>query len=475
MAQNFIPCDRDQALLLPPDLREWLPEGHLAWFVIETTRELDLSSFYADYRADGHGRAAHDPELMVAILLYAYASGVRSARAIERRCSEDVAFRVIAANRTPDHATFARFRSRHQERLAELFGQLLGLCSRAGIVSGELLALDSTKIAANASGLRNRTHRQIAEEILADAARIDAREDARYGAARGDELPEELADPTRRKAWIREQLEGAERPETEAPKAPGRNAHSERLSRLEEAKRRLEDEHEAKLAAEREHAAWRRRRKAELEAAGKRIGGRRPTKQPLGIEPGGRVNTTDLDSRPVKGPRGFIQGYNAQAVATAEQVIVSCELIATNRDQDQLEPMLDAARANLAAAGAAQPKAVLADAGYWSGRQIESIEGQGIEAFVPPDAHSRPRSGKGRRAGPGREAMRQKLDSESGARLYSRRQTIIEPVFAQTKIIRGAARFQRRGLAACRAEWRLIAATHNLLKLWRAAGPAQAA
>ena len=151
MSPNFLPCERDQQLLMPTDLREWLPEDHLAWFVLDTVAELDLEPFYRAYRADGWGRAAHDPEMMVALMLYAYASGERSARRIERRCQEDVAYRVITANRAPDHATIARFRARHAEKLAELFAQILGLCARAGLVSVGTIALDGTRILANAA------------------------------------------------------------------------------------------------------------------------------------------------------------------------------------------------------------------------------------------------------------------------------------------------------------------------------------
>src|SRR5919197_1394405 len=203
MPAKFVACDRDQVLLLPPSLREWLPEGHLAWFVIDAVAELDLAAFYGDYRADGWGRAAHDPRMMVALLLYAYATGVRSARAIERRLREDVAFRVIAANRVPDHATLARFRVRHEEALGELFSQVLGLCARAGLVRAGTIALDSTRLHADASGDANLGYERIAREILADAARIDAEEDALYGERRGDELPPELADPRTRRERLR--------------------------------------------------------------------------------------------------------------------------------------------------------------------------------------------------------------------------------------------------------------------------------
>jgi transposase len=193
MAQNFIACDREQELLLPPSLREWLPQEHLAWFVLDAVAEMDLAAFYASYRDDGWGRAAHDPAMMVALFVYAYAIGVRSSRAIERRCHDDVAFRVITANHAPDHATIARFRARHEAAIAGLFGDVLALCARSGLVRVGVVAVDGTKIAAAATHHATRSYEQIAREILEDAARIDAAEDELYGDARGDELPEGLA------------------------------------------------------------------------------------------------------------------------------------------------------------------------------------------------------------------------------------------------------------------------------------------
>ena len=306
MPQQFICADREQAFLMPPSLRDWLPEDHLAWFVVDVVEEMDLAAFYADYRADGHGRPAHDPGLMVALVLYGYAVGERSLRKIERRCVEDVAFRVIAGNLAPDHSTIGRFVERHQERLEGLFGQVLALCARAGLVRAGTVALDSTKIAANASGLANRTYEQIAREIFEEAKAVNAAEDELYGATRGDELPSELADPTTRRARLR--------------------------------------------------AA-----KAELEAEWK---GRQPGPRDMSGDPPGRVNLTDRESRPVKTPRGFIQGYNAHAVATEDQIVIAAELTNRSADGGMLEPMLGAARAQLVAAGVTEPPmTALADAG----------------------------------------------------------------------------------------------------------------
>src|SRR3954465_14447603 len=193
MPQNFVSCDREQDLLLPPSLREWLPEDHLAWLVLEAVGELDLSAFYRAYRDDGHGRAAHDPAMMVALLLYCYAIGERSSRRIERRCVEDVATRGICANQAPDHTTIARFRQRHETALAELFGEVLALCAESGLVRVGMIAVDGTKVAANASVQATRDYERIAREILAEADAVDAEEDERFGEARGDELPAELS------------------------------------------------------------------------------------------------------------------------------------------------------------------------------------------------------------------------------------------------------------------------------------------
>jgi transposase len=434
MGQNFIACDRDQSLLLPPDLREWLPDGHLAWFVIEAVGELDLGSFYGRYRDDGWGRPAHDPQMMVALVLYAYSVGTRSSRKIERRCVEDVAYRVICANLAPDHATIARFRKGNERALSELFTQVLALCAEAGLVKVGTVALDSTKVEAAASGQKNRSYRQIAEQILAEADAVDRAEDELYGEARGDELPPELAE------------------------------RGSRLQRLRAAKRRLDEQREAEQRARADYLAERAEREREAAAEGKKLVGRRPERESMKPrEPVARINLTDLDSRPQRTHRGFIQGYNAQAVSGEGQIVIAADVGTNSSDGGQLGPMVAAARAELERAGvAAVPEVVVADAGYWQRRQIAALERQGIEPLVPPD------KGGGRaRTGGSYDQMRRKLDTDRGRGLYRRRQQLIEPIFADIKVTRGAKRFQRRGLDACRAEWRLITATHNLLKLWR--------
>jgi transposase len=453
MAQNFLPCERDQPLLLPPDLRDWLPEDHLAWFVIESVEALDLSAFYAAYRSDGHGRSAHDPQMMVALTLYAYATGERSSRRIERRCREDVAYRVIAANRVPDHATIARFRVRHEAAIAALFTGVLGLCVEAGIASPAVVAVDGTKLAADASGHANRDHEEIAREILAEAGRIDAEEDELYGSRRGDELPEELATRRGRKEWIREALR-RQREEREADPEPVPRGRAERL---ELCRGRLEDEHRTEVEAHRDYDAAR--------AAHPR--GRPPMAAEPPAGPGGRVNTTDPDSRRMRSPHGFLQGYNAQALVNGHQVVIAAEVLTEANDSRALAPMVDLAAGELRKAGSAErPGIVLADAGYWSTDQIDRVREGPTVPLVPPDGHARGTPDPDPGAGPP-GFMRRALRTPTGSALYRRRQWMIEPVFADIKVNRRAGRFRRRGLGAVRSEWRLLTAGHNLLKLHR--------
>src|SRR4051794_25714280 len=218
MPARFIGADRDQVFLMPPSLRDWAPEGHLAWTILDAVGELDLSAFYGAYRSDGHGRPAYEPSMMVALLLYAYARGTRSSRAIERACVEDVACRVVAGNLAPDHSTIAEFRCRHEAALGELFSGVLGLCARAGLASVGVVAIDGTKMSANASVNANRDFGQIAREILEEAAETDRREDELYGKERGDELPEHLRTREGRRKALREAKERLEREQAgEAP------------------------------------------------------------------------------------------------------------------------------------------------------------------------------------------------------------------------------------------------------------------
>jgi transposase len=438
MAQNFLSCDREQGFLMPPSVREWLPAGHLAWFVLEVVERLDLGAFYGEYRADGSGRPAHDPAMMVALLLYAYAVGERSSRRIERRCVEDVAFRVIAANRAPDHCTISRFRKRHSERLAELFVQLLALCARAGLVRVGTVAVDGTKLAANAGLSANRGYARIREEverILAEADAVDAAEDARFGDARGDELPDELADPVTRR------------------------------ERLERAQRELEAEHAAGVA---EHQAMLARRAQYTERTGRRPCGRPPGDGPGPQPPAdAKRNITDPDSRIMHSRGALAQGYNGQTLVGEGRIIIAADVATSPNDSHQLAPMLEAARANLDAIDHdGKIKCVLADGGYWNHDDIATARRSAVVVIPTSDPHNKQRK-VAPRQGPQADRINKILATAAGKRLYRRRAELVEPVFAHIKHTRGIARFSRRGHTAVRAEWRLIAATHNLLKLFR--------
>jgi len=459
MAQNFLTSDRDQPLLLPPDLRDWLPEDHLAWFVIEAIDELDLEPFYSAYRSDGHGAAAHEPKMMLTLLAYAYCVGERSSRGIERRCREDVAFRVICANQAPDHATVARFRVRHQEALAELFGQVLGLCAEAGLVEAAVLAVDGSKFRAAASDSAIRTYEELAREILAEAAEVDAAEDERYGTARGDELPEHLAKRQGRKGWLREAKRRLDEKRVEE-KQPIPRDRSERLELCHD---RLVEDWRAQRQGNRAYEAYRER---SVRERGKQSMGPGPGPYEPPPRPEGKINTTDPDARRMKFGRNFIPAYNAQAVTTEGQLIVAAEITTEGIDFEQLDPMIRAAERELKGAGVRErPEVVLADAGYWSNDHIDSLRERGMIPIVAPDTtRNRPR--KTRLGGP-YDFMRGVLASERGGALYSKRMPMVEPVFAQIKANRRIDRLKRRGRAAARSEWRLIAATHNLLKLYR--------
>lgn len=459
MGQSFIACDREQSFLMPPDVREWLPEGHLAWFVIDAVAEMDLDAFYAAYRQDGRSRPAYDPSMMVTLVLYAYARGVRSARAIERACEEDVAFRVIAAQQVPDHATIARFVERHEQALAGLFGSVLALCAQAGLARVGVVAIDGTKIAANASRDATHDYERIAREILEEAKAIDAAEDELYGDARGDELPPQLSTGQGRKKWLSEAKRHLDDKRAEQARPVARS----RPARLKESKRRLDEELWVECQANKAYEAFRARG---VMSNGRRMGPSTvPNPYAPPSTPQGTINTTDMDARLVKGMRGWLQGYNAQAACNEQQIVVAAEVTVASPDFGHLEPMLNAARSELQRAGVDEvPAVVLADAGYWNQPQMERIIAGGTRVLIPPDSSRR------KTARPGWDGglyavMRQALATDDGAELYRKRQQLIEPVFANTKFNRRMDRFHRRGRSAVRTEWRLMTATHNLLKL----------
>ena len=495
--------------MLPPDVREWLPADHLAWFVVDAVAEMDLSAFYAVYRADGHGRAAYEPSAMVALVLYAFATGVRSSRAIERHCRQDVAYRVITGNLVPDHATIARFICRHEGALADLFSEVLGLCDRAGLVKPGVVSIDGTRIAGNASPEVNHTFDQIAREILAEAKATDEAEDELYGEERGDELPEQLRTPEGRRAFFGQAKRERERDEEQARSEPepesvsteevalqleaknivGRGRQG-RDAWLREGKRQLEQhrwEHPAaiprsrpgrlSMAADRletdleverrANEAYERYRATARDRLGRRLS-RPPDPYSPPDVPTGKVNVTDPDSRPIPIGFGFVQGYNAQAAVNEQQIVLAAEITNTSTDFSQLSPMVTATLGELERAGTDQlPDAVAADAGYWNEQHMDDVvANKHIPVLVAPD--------KGTRATPkrwlasGRAAwMRAVLGSEHGHQRYRKRKQTVEPLFGNTKHNNGVYRFHRRGRLKVRLEWRLLMMTHNLTKLHR--------
>lgn len=474
MAYNFVAVERDQLMLMPPSVADWLPEDHLAWFVLDVVAELDLSDFLSGYRADGRGGAAYDPAMMLALLIYAYCTGERSSRRIERRLVEDVAFRVVAANQQPDHATIARFRGSHESAIAALFGQVLALCSRQGLLRPGLVAIDGTRMIANASKEANRTAEQVAEQILAEAAEVDADEDVE--AARSDDQ--------------------AGGPGGDVGPRAGRRARLRRV--LEE----LQAE-----AAEHSYDAVMARRAAQEAETGKKIRGKKPSPDRQKNRGRQHGNITDPESRLMNTKDGFIQGFNAQAVATMDQFVIAAEVSNQAFDAPLYEDAIRTAKRNLRKAGEKRRlRRVVADAGYWSEHNMTL---SGVESFIAPGRARKlrkiaeteqhrsqiidqvqageltkqeaaeklgvavPRINqilRRRAAGDPDQltaAAVAKIDSPRGRRTYARRAGAIEPVFAQIKHNRKIRTISRRGLTAADSEWKLICTTHNLLKLYR--------
>lgn len=450
MAYNFKECNREQVYLLPPALQEWLPPTDLVWLVIDAVEEMDLKAFYLKYREDGKGQAAFEPSMMMALLLYAYSLGIRSSREIEQLCERDIGFRVIAANQVPDHTTISRFRKDNGTALEDLFTQVLKLCKEAGLVKVGVVALDGSKVKANAALEANRTYEHIegeAAKMLAQAEAQDAEEDRLYGPdKRGDELPDELADRTRRK------------------------------TRLAACKKQLE-ERAAQEAAQKQLKID--ERQAEETETGITKRGRKPQEPDPTPAAEAKANPTDPDSRIMKTRSGYVQGANGQTVVTEEQIIIAAEVTNQENNINQLHPMVQKAQENITAIAPNETqtiKAVLADAGYASDKNLAAIEPDGPEYLVATKkdwkqrketAEASPPRGRIPKAMTLRQRMERKLLTQRGRKLYKKRGQTVEPVFGQIKDCRGIRHFMRRGLEACAQEWKLICATHNLLKLWR--------
>lgn len=530
MAVNVRGGDLDQLLLMPPSVRDWLPEQHLAFFVLDVVAELELRDFYGAHREDGRGGSVYDPAMMLAVLVYAYCTGERSSRRIERRLVEDVAYRVLAANQQPDHATLARFRRRHQDAIASLFGQVLGLCVSAGIVDTGVIAIDGTKMQADASFFANRDREQLAKAILADAEQTDTAEDEMFGDDSGAELPAE---------WL-----------------GGRGRRDRIRAALQELDRQSARDYESRMAE----------RARKEQATGRKLTGPKPSPDAARRAAPRRANTTDPHSRIIAtGSRGVLQGYNAQAAATSGQVVVAAEVTATTNDQPHFVPMATAVTENLTEAGHDDGVGVfLADAGYWTAANAHTDVGApvliatkksswrktdkpdddklavlakvnrgelsqrkagellGVSYTWVRDMTKRYFGTEGQRVTPNeepepkvwiaviervargeiskrtaadelivsnsrvntmlahvqgeavdpavaRQQMDARLEDPDNAELYSQRSRTIEPVFGNIKSNLGYRRFARRSLPAVQSEWRLICTAHNLLKLRQAA------
>jgi transposase len=392
VAYNFACGDRDQLLLMPPSVADWLPEDHLAWFVLEVVAELDLSRFRTRYRQDGRGGAAYDPQLLLGVLVYAYCVGERSSRKIEKRLIEDVAYRVLAANQQPDHATIARFRVEHQHAIAGLFGQVLAVCARSGLLRPGLVAIDGTKLVANASRDASRTAEQLAEEILAEAAAVDDAEDA-TGDATADVGPA-------------------------VPAGPG--GRGGRRARLRALLAELEAE-----ASEKSYEAHMARRAEKEAVTGKPIRDRRPVPGSATHTSRRQVNVTDPDSRVLRTKDGYVQGYNAQAVVTTGQFVVAAQVTNLAVDAAAYTPMITAAKKNLKTAGERRRvRRVVADAGYWSS---DNVALKGVDSYIAPGRarqlrkDRRGRGGSGRHLGqgggrrPGHDRSRRAARGDQGA------------------------------------------------------------
>lgn len=445
--RTFRPYDPEELWLLPPSPRDWLPEDHLAYFLADLVEELNLQPILATYGGVTRGTVPYHPQLLVKVLLYAYAVGIPASRQIAQKLEEDVAFRVLAANQRPDFRTLSDFRKQHLTALADLFVQVLTLCRRAGLVKLGHIALDGTKVKANASKHKAMSYGRMGteearlqaevERLLTQAEAADARDDAAYGPdRRGDELPAELA------------------------------RREQRLQTIRAAKAVLEQEAQAEAAI---------KRAAQDTGAPDRPRRGRPPLPPSPVpHPKAQRNFTDPESRimPASDAKGsVVQGDNCQAAVDARaQIIVAADVTDEANDKQQAQPMLTQVLANTEQV----PRTVSMDAGYFSEANVTALTALGCRPLMPPD---RQLHGQAALVAPrGRlpagwsvaDRMRRTLRTKPGRRLYARRKAIVEPVFGQIKQGRGYRQFLLRGLRQVRGEWALICTTHNMLKLWRA-------
>lgn len=436
MATSFRPYQPDQMFLMPPSPRDWLPEGHLAFFISETVDRLDLSAFYRPYEGDGRRNSPFDPRMMVKILLYGYATGVRSSRKIAKKLHEDVGFRVLAAGNFPAHRTIAEFRQRHLKEFKALFVQVVQLAQEIGLLKLGTLAIDGSKVEANASKHKAMSYARMREEeqrlreeigkLLEQAAAVDAEEDRLYGEEqRGDELPEEL------------------------------RRREDRLAKIEAAKRRLEERQ-----AQEDRAKGRR----EGDERKSPRGGRR-FKRDFGVpKDQAQDNFTDPDSRIMQSAQGFIQAYNTQiAVDEKTRLIVATGLTQCAADNGELLPLIE----EVERITGQVPERVLADAGYKGEGNFEQLEQKGIDAYVSLARERKKASRRPDERYPASQRMYDKLQSSRGRMNYQKRKGIVEPVYGWIKEILGFRRFSLREAEKVTPEWDLVCLATNL-KRWHA-------
>ncbi len=506
MAFGYVAAQRDQVFLLPVSMADWLAEGHLAWFIIDVVGELDTRALHAHHPNDGVGRPAYDPDMMLALLLYAYANSVRSSRRIEAACRTDAAFRVISGGLVPDHATFARFVVDHEAAMEGLFVSGLRLCSAAGLVDLSTVAIDGTKMRADASLRANRSVEWIHEQVVALMAATVASEEAEAGTPGGGPDPMSAAGirgATARLSRLKEAQAVIEAEDAAAAEA--RAGRNEAAAREAQAGRRVRGRKptepaaalaraEADVAAARAKAQAKAERRAAKEAAAQAAGQRL-----VGFQPGPdrnlaqaeaalskareaaakatptpkrQANVTDADSRIMKTRQGFIQGYNAQAAVDANQIVVAQMVSQDANDVQLLAPMLKLLGDSVTAGAISDAvRKILADAGYWS-EENARLEGDLLIATLKDWKQRKAARQSGTTTGEPPEdastleAMEHRLRTAEGAAAYAMRSSTVEPVFGNHKANRNRTGFRRRGLDAVRAEWAFMNLSHNLGKLF---------
>jgi len=507
MARHYVGGDRNQLFLLATSMQDWLDEGHLAWFMIDVVAKVDTTAFHVVHPNDGPGRPAYNPDMMLAMLFYAYGIGMRSSRRIEAACRSDAAFRVICGNVTPDHATIARFLVDHEAAIEASFVDVLRLCAAAGLVSVGTIAIDGTKIAADAALDKNRGAEWIRAEvarIVGEALSTDSAEDNAHDLFGLDELPAALSTRKGRLARLEAALERIEA-EDEAAKAEADDRAAKAREMAATGRklrgRKPKDPHAALARAEAEHAgalvraaAASAERQAIVEAAAEK--GRKPRGQPPGSDKGveraaaaleaarvasaaappadTQANITDPDSRIMKTKTGFVQGYNCQAAVNENQIVIACGVTQEANDLRQYQPMVDATAIVLAAVEVTTPIGiVLADAGYWSETNATTEGPDRLIATLKDHKQRRAARDLGTTTGaPPKDAstldaMEHRLRTPEGSADYAKRSHTVEPVFGDSKHNHGYRVFRRRGLAAAASEWAMINISHNLGKLYR--------